>query len=267
VGESIGAVRTSFRQLVGAHIQLLQVEMARATEELKVIVALAAVALVIALLSGILLYVGGWLFLGEWLFGSIGWGLIQGLLMAVIVIIPIGLNLAGGWLGAWSRGFLVGLIVAIVLAVFFASGIPHTIATNTGNNLQANLSVDLPDLMTAIVMIGWVLTLILGAIAARFRIVIILAGLVGLVTAVVAFALVFGWIFITFNQEGLVALAITFGLITWIAVSGWLASRHGFDPKGRYANLVPRESQAQFLATRAYLVQQWQQQRKKLAGR
>ena len=72
---------------------------------------------------------------------------------------------------------------------------------------------------------------------------------------------------VPFSTQVAAAFAVTFWLILWMVLSAVFAVRRGLDPKKRYDKLVPRESMAQFAATRAYLEQQWQRQRKKLVGR
>ena len=70
-------------RLFQAHIELLKAEFNDILGELKVLATQAGIALGIALMTAILLWVGGFLFLGEWLFGSIGWGLAHGLLFGI----------------------------------------------------------------------------------------------------------------------------------------------------------------------------------------
>ncbi len=82
VGEAIGDTRAAFMRMLEAHIALLRAELAIAGQELGIIVGLAAGALALAILVVILLYVGTFLFIGDWLFGSMGWGIIHGTLLA-----------------------------------------------------------------------------------------------------------------------------------------------------------------------------------------
>ena len=65
-----------------------------------IIAGLGFAALTLALLTLVLVYVGTFLFLGEWLFGSMGWGILHGTLLAGALITAVVLNLAGGWMGA-----------------------------------------------------------------------------------------------------------------------------------------------------------------------
>ena len=67
--------------------------------------------------------------------------------------------------------------------------------------------------------------------------------------------------------DGVVGLAIALGLITWIALGGLLAARHGFDPEARYAPLMPRHTMAAFEDTRSLLERQVRRQRDRFMGR
>ena len=91
--------------------------------ELGIIVGLAVGALAVAVLVAVLLYVGSFLFFGEWLFGSMGWGIIHGTLLAGAVIAFVGLNLAGGDVRGYGWGALVGVIVAVVLVALLLSNV------------------------------------------------------------------------------------------------------------------------------------------------
>jgi hypothetical protein len=72
---------------------------------------------------------------------------------------------------------------------------------------------------------------------------------------------------VTFDWKGAIAVALTIGLVTWLAVTGLLAVRRGFDPEQRYARLVPRESIAAFEESRSFVQQQMRRQRGRMLGR
>jgi uncharacterized membrane protein YqjE len=256
--------RAAFQRLVSAHIDLLKAEFEQAAREVAVIAGLAALTLVLALLMLILIWVGTWLFLGEWLFGSMGWGILHGTLFTIALIVPIGLNLAGASVGAWVRAFVTSLVVAIALSVLFASNVMRTSAVWLGEQLQPSLSF----MPSALATLG---AGVVGALILAILLVVLLRA--GNVLARVVGGLVLGFILgaifgsVTFDTKGAIAVALSVALISWIALSALLAVRRGIDPGARYEKLIPRATMAQFAATRAYLEQQWQRQRKKLSGR
>ncbi len=261
---AFGRTRASAQQLVSAHVDLLKAELEAAMREVAIIAGLAALALVLALLMLILVWVGTWLFLGEWLFGSMGWGILHGVLFTIALIVPIGLNLAGGSVGAWVRAFVISLVVAIALSVLFASNVLRNSAVWLGEQLQPSLSFmpsALPTLGAAVIGALVFAILLLVLLRTGNLLVRVVGGLV--------LGFVLGAIFgsVTFDTKGAIAVALTVALIAWITLAALLAVRRGIDSKARYEKLIPRASMAQFAATRAYLEQQWQRQRKKLSGR
>jgi hypothetical protein len=262
VRHAVVGTAAATRDLISAHVELLRAELGSAARQVAIIAGLAAVALVLALLMLILLYVGTCLFVGEWLFGSIGWGLLDGLLLtAAAGIVPIALEVGGGKVGAWLRALLASLLVTVVLGVLFAWNAARNSALWLGQQLQPSFSLDIGFLtwFAAAVVVGVVLGVVL--LVAGWR--------RGLGRPLLIAGLVLGFLggallgYITFDTRGAAAVAVTLGLIMWLVLTGVLAMRAGIDPKARYEKLVPRESIAQFEATRTYLEQEWQRQQKK----
>jgi MFS family permease len=226
------------------------------------------VVLVLTLLALILLYVGSFLFIGETVFGSMGWGILHGLLLTVCLIVPIGLNLAGGWWGDWVRGLAASLVVGIAVGVILSTNVLHNSAVWLAQQLQTSIAIDFNWLvwLAPAIIIGLVLGLVALVVGLRSGGAIAGIGLF-LVAFLLGFLVVGFFAAVPFSTQVAAALAVTLWLILWIALSAVFATRRGLDPKKRYDKLVPRESKAQFAATRAYLEQQWQRQRKKLVGR
>ena len=215
---------------------------------------------------GVLLFVGSLLFLGEWLFGSIGWGVLDGVLLILVFIEAIALNLAGGKVGAWARAGVVSLVIGIVLGVIFSTNLLHNAADWLATQLNLGVDHSLAIWLIPALVGGVILGLVAAALGARA------AGAAGGAGGFIG-AFVLGFLLIGFfaatplNTQVAAAFAATAWLILWLALAGLLAWRAGIDPKARYDRLVPRESMAQFQATKSYLEQQWQRQRKKLVGR
>jgi len=252
-------------RLLNAHLSLLKAELAVTGREIGLIVGLIVVALSLGLLMVSLIYTGTWLFVGEWWFGSLGWGVLHGTLFTVAIIMPIGLNLAGGWVGAWGRGLLTGAVVTVLLALLFGSNVVRNAAVAAGEQLEVSIALEPAVLPTIVGLIAGALIvgLVLFIVGLRgggaFRLLaagVLLGGVIGMILGSVLFDL-----------AGAVAVALTFGLVAWIAFTILLASRRGFDPAARYDPLVPRESIAALNGTKAFLAKQWERQRRKVMGR
>ncbi len=252
-------------RLLTAHRDLLRAELAVTGREIGIVIGLAVAALALSLLAVALLYVGTWLFLGEWLFGSIGWGVLHGTLFTAGMVAPIGLNLAGGWTGAVVRGAAAGVIVTVGLSLLFGINLARNAAVAAGEQLEAGLVLEPAVLPTLAGLVAGGLTvglvLFLRGLRAGGAIGwliggVLLGGLVGLVLGS-----------ITFDWKGAVAVALTFGLLTWIGVPVYLAVKRGFDPAARYDPLVPRESIASLGHTRTFLGKLLERQRRRVMGR
>ncbi len=238
MGQAIGGVRAAFMRMLDAHISLLRAELEIAGKELGIIVGLALGALFIAVLALILLYVGSFLFFGELLFGSMGWGIIHGTLLAVAFVGFVAVNLAGGSMERYGLGAAIGLGVGVVLAALLLGNLGNA----GGSALQDWLArtfvtEDLPfgepwlAILSGLViggLIGLVVALIVGWRSALRGLRLVGIGLAGFI--VVGFI---GAVWTSTRYEapdGVLGLAITIGFLTWIiAGSGarrtaWLRS-------------------------------------------
>lgn len=273
--EAIGGLRGAIMRVLRAHIALLRAELAITGRELGIIIGLAVGALVIAILVGILLYVGTFLFLGDWLFGSMGWGIIHGTLIGAVFIAFVAIDLAGGDLSRYGLGALVGIVVTIILAALLLSNLGNESGEAIRRFLVDEFETErLPFgdewlvLLSGLVL-GALIGLVVGLLIA-WR-----AGLSGsarsstVVGLMFVGLLAFGIYLPTRYQapDGVLGLAITIGLIVWIATGVLLAARKGFDPEARYADLVPRESIEAAKRTRTYLEEQWRRQKRRMLGR
>jgi hypothetical protein len=132
------------------------------SNEIKRVAALAGVAIGAAIFAGLLLAIGLPLFLGEAIFGSIGWGLLHGVLVLIAITVAAGL-LAGGIKEtriAWAllAGFVAGLAVSIILG----TGISNLAWSAAGDNLLPLAAPDVRPLATALVVTPVVFGLLAG---------------------------------------------------------------------------------------------------------
>jgi hypothetical protein len=263
--DAIRRLRIGGQRLADAHMELLRAELAVAGRELGIALGMGVAILVLAVLAALLLAIGTFLFLGEWLFGSMGWGILHGVLFLMALIVPLALDLAGGRRDAFLRGLGAGLVATIVLWLLFASNVLRDTAVNVGHSLESSVGLEpafLPTLV-GIVAGGAVLgvaLLIVGlrqGSAARLLV-------VGLVVGALLGAILGS---VTFDTKGALAVALTIGLAAWIGVTVLVAVRMGFDPEARYEAMVPRESIAMAQESKEFLMRQWRRQRGKVLGR
>ena len=124
--------------------------MAEIAGEIGRALALGSAAFVVVLLAALLLVIGSALFLGEWLFGSMGWGIVHGLLLfasialvCVLLILRVPSNLYGR---AAFSGILVAALASLVLGLGLLNRLYATIgdatalAVNSGSGRSSSAS-------------------------------------------------------------------------------------------------------------------------------
>jgi hypothetical protein len=246
-------------RLIRAHVALLRSELDEIMGEVKVLSTQAGMALAMALLTAVLLYVGGFLFLGEWLFGSIGWGLAHGVLFGVAIIVNLVFAILGARAGRLVGAFLASLVVIFVVAFLCGSNAGYNLSAQTAGGLAQPFGTP------------GVVALLAGAIFGAVLFTLLFARLGGRKGAIGGFFLgallgaLLGWLIAgaPWTLPPAIAFAITIGLISWPILAAVFALP-GLDPAERFARLYPRQSIESFEETRTFLEEQWASRRPKL---
>lgn len=232
----VAAVIASVRGLVGAHIELAKAELSEIASEVGRLVGAGCAAVALAVLAAMLLGVGGILFLGEWLFGSIGWGVLHGVLFFLdlgFLLILVGLRVEGGRIG---RGLLIALGLGLVVGVAFATDLTHAgwvaLAERIAPDLDAAWRPTIVAVL-ALALIGAVGGFIAAVRAGSGRGGGLGAGLVagaflGLVTAA------------SFGVQVGSALGVLTFLVAWPILAGLDLSRAGIDSEALKARFMPQ---------------------------
>jgi hypothetical protein len=227
------------KRLVRAHVALARVEAGEILDEVKRLLGLAFGALGVMLLAALLLFVGGILFLGEWLFGSIGWGVLLGVLLLLDIALVLGLlalGIPGRRLGRdVTVAFIVGLAASIVLGL----DLTHRGWSALGDQVLPALDAIWRPTVTAVVVLA-ILGAVLGflarirsgggaAIGGAFGAAIV-GAILGLITAA------------SISTQVGAALGILAGLIAWPVLSGLGVARTGIDGDALKAKFTPDQS-------------------------
>ncbi len=227
----------------------------------------------IAVVAGMLLLIGLILFLGEWLFGSLGWGVVHGTLLAVGLISAIIMVILSAPSRVIVTALIVSAVVGAVLSVALALNLPRRAFELGAEGIRGSFPNLDPGWAPAIlgIIIGAVLLGVIGAIIGA-RAGGSGAAIGGLVAGAVIGALL-GWLLggLTFSPHGGVALGITVGLMLWPilqAVGARGAQQSGeMEPRARFDKLWPRETYETALETRTWLEQEWAKRRDRLTKR
>ena len=234
----LGATRDAALALVRAHIDLARTEIGEIAGEVGRIVGLAALALAVVLLAGLLLLIGGALFLSEWLLGSMGWGVLHGVLLAAGIAVAAGAMAVGMPARRVGQWFLVAVVVALAVGGALGLDLPNQVYKGVGESAGLAVEAGVRPLVTGL-LLGAVVGLVLGiGVAARF------AGsggsrLAAIVALLVAGGLVGAFSAITFGPQVGAAVGITVGYLAWIALLAVDLYRRGIDTEALKNRFYP----------------------------
>jgi hypothetical protein len=221
------ATRDAAIGLVQAHVDLAKAELTSIAGEIGRIAVLAAVAIVVVITAGLLAVIGIALFLGEWLLGSMGWGVLHGILAFTAIAIASGLMAAGVSAGRIGRSLLVAVVLAVVVGVALGLEWTNQAYAAAGEAARLNVEAGVRPLVVGLlfgalvgVLIGFAAAVRIGSGGGRLAAIVGLAILGGLIGAFSA---------ITFGPQVGAAVGITVGYLVWIALMGADVARQGVD--------------------------------------
>jgi hypothetical protein len=226
--EQIRATRDAVKRLVSSHVELAKAEFADITDAIKRAAVLVGVAVGAAVFAGLLVAIGTPLFLGEWLFGSIGWGILLGLLLMLAVAVAAGVT-ALDTRRSWGIGppFLAAAVIGVIVGVALGLDLTNRAWTALGDAAAPGLDPSSRPLVLAagsLAIIGGVLGLIAGGVGGGVG-----AAIGGLVGGAIAGALLGALTAIATGPRVGAAIGVATGLIAWIALMGVDIARHGVD--------------------------------------
>ncbi len=237
--EQVGSTKDSVKDLVGAHIELAKAEFGEILAAFKRASAYVGVAIGALVVAGLLVIVGLPLFLGEAIFGSMGWGILLGLLLLSAVAIAAAIHgLRPATHASVGRALVLAAILGIVVAVVLGLDL-----TNRAWSALADAVIPTADpawrplaiAVAALAIVAAVLGLIAGAMSG--------AGLGGMIGGLVGGAL--GGVVLAFLSAFAAgprigaALGVAIGLIAWIALMAAQVVRGGFDTEAAKRLFMP----------------------------
>ena len=236
-------LRSSFRstrdaafRLAQAHIDLAKAEAAEIAGEIQKVAAYAGIAIAVVIFAVILAVIGTSMFIGEWILGSIGWGVLHGVLLFVAIAVACSLAAVGVSGARIGRAFVVALLLGLLVGILMAFGIPNMAYTSVGQNVLTGIEPGVRPLVVGMVIIGAV-GLIVGIVAAAR------GGGVGAVFAGLVAGVLIGAISATTPgyQVG-AGIGIAVGYIAWIALMVTDIMRTGVDIEELKARFTPTQT-------------------------
>jgi hypothetical protein len=237
---SIGSTRDAALRLVRAHIDLARAEAGAIMGEAGKVAALIGVAIVAVLFVAIFAVVGTSLFLGEWILGSLGWGVLHGILLLIAIAIACGLVAVGVRGRRIAGAFLIGAVIGLIVGALMALGLPNQAYTAIGQNLLPNIEPGVRPLVVGAAIfgfIGFVVGLIVairgrdgGLRVAAFISAVLLGLIIGAISATTPGA-----------QIG-AGLGIAVGYTVWILAMVMDVARTGIDTEALKARFYPTQT-------------------------
>jgi hypothetical protein len=157
--------RDAGMRLAQAHIDLAKAELSAIQAEIARVAALVGIAIAVLLMTVVLAVIGTSLFLGEWLLGSIGWGVLHGILLFIAIALACTLAALGVSGGRIGRSFLLGVLVAVVVGVGLALALPNQAYRALGEGMLPTVEPGIRPLVVGIIVIG-IIGLAIGVIGA-----------------------------------------------------------------------------------------------------
>ena len=249
----IGRTRDAFSRLINAHIELLKAELGAILGQIAKMATFGSVAFVLLLTMANMLYIGGFLFLGEWLFGSMGWGLAQGVFFALGLALVLVLLMLGATVRQAVASIILAAVLTVLLAVFLGTNAAYNTAVYVGAQLPFPLNSG-----TAVGMLGGLVigAVVLGIIFAR------IAGRGGLYLGLFVGAAIGSLLGLSVGSAPwtwppAVGFALTIGLVLWPLIN-FAISWPTLDLEEYFSRLSPKETIAAVTETREWLQNQAQ---------
>lgn len=235
--EQVGSTKDAARGLVDAHIELAKAEASEIGGQVARAAGLVGCAVALVVMAGLLAVIGTSLFLAEWLFGSMGWGILHGLLLftaLAVTAVVLAIGVEGSRVGrAVVGGVLVGALVAVVLGL----DAPNRLYTLIGDNLLPTLDPAWRPLLVGVV-VGAIVGLLLGLLVGFGR----GAGIGAVIGLTILGALLGAFTAITFGPQVGIALGIAAGYATWTALLAADTASRGIDGDALKARFTPTQT-------------------------
>jgi hypothetical protein len=147
------STKNAARNLIDAHVELGKAEAADIADATKRVAGLAGLAVAAGLAAALLLGVGLPLFLGEWIFGSMGWGLLHGLLFLTAIIIAAALLAVDTPTTRVGGSLVLGVVLGVVAAIVLGLNLTNRGWGLVGDSVLPGAAADVRPLATALVIL------------------------------------------------------------------------------------------------------------------
>jgi hypothetical protein len=227
--------------LVMAHVDLAKAEASAIGGQVARAVALGAFAFLLVVFAVFLLVIGATLWLGEWVFGSMGWGVVHGVL-AFLSLAMAAVFLAVATPGSRIvRSLALGIIVGILVGVVLWLNLPNQLYTAIGDATALPVEPGIRPLVVGLILGGLVGLIVGFGIALRMN--ASSGGRPATVVALIVVGILLGaFTAITFAPQVAAAIGVTVTYLAWMAFMGADVARTGIDMEALKNRFYPVQS-------------------------
>lgn len=241
LGAQIGATKAAALELVRAHVDLAKTEAGAIAGQVGRLAALGALAVALVIFAVFLGLVGTALFTGEWLLGSIGWGVLHGVLFCLAAAVAAILLAIGVPPRRVAVAFIAAVIGVVVLALILGLNLPNRLFSAVGDAVAPSADPAYRTLVVGLVL-GALVGLIFGIVVAITR-ASSSAGRVASVVGLAILGLLLGaFLSITFGPQVGTGIAIAAGYLIWIALMAFDVVRTGIDLETLKNRFYPKQT-------------------------
>lgn len=235
--DQVGATKDAAKGLVDAHIELAKAEASEIGGRVARAAALVGCAIALLVMAGLLAVIGTSLFLAEWLFGSMGWGILHGLLLFTAIAVSAVVAAVGVEGGRIGRAIFGGLVVGVLVAIVLGLDAPNRLYTLIGDTVAPALDPASRPLLVGVV-VGAIVGLLLGLIVGLAR----AGGAAAVIGLTLLGALLGAFTAIAFGPQVGIALGIAAGYLAWIVFLGADVAGRGIDAEALKARFMPTQT-------------------------
>lgn len=233
-----GTTKDAAWRLATAHLDLAKTEAAAIGGKLAILVGLAFLALVLLFIAVILLVVGTSLFLADWLLGSMGWGVLHGLLLFVALALASVFAAIGLSRRAIGMATLGGLAIGVVVALVLGLELSNRAFSAIGDGLASTFAIEAGVRPLVVgVALGAIVGLVLGIVLALRG-----GGMVVPIVLVILGASLGALAAVTFGLQVGVGIGITVGYVAWIALLVAAMASAGIDAEALKRRFYPSQT-------------------------
>jgi hypothetical protein len=222
--------------LAKAHVELAKAEASEIGAEGGRLAGLTAAAVALVLLAALLAVIGTALFIGDWIYGSIGWGVVHGVLAFLSIAVALVLLAVRVDAVRIGRALFIAVVLGVITGVVLGLGLINQAYATIGSSLGIAVDPAVRPLVVGLglgAMVGLIVGIVSAVRASQPSWFLAIAG------GIVFGALIGAFTSITFGPQVSAAIGTTVAYLIWVGLMGLDVYRTGIDQEALKARYTP----------------------------